>query len=126
VDCVTPEGRLGHVQPIGAGPHGFDPKSTDMFAVGAFLLAGSKPPSSDGLSQPTSEPKSLRPPSARRTGGQPGHSGRTLRLVKMPDRTVRHPVDRCTGCGRSLAHQAPDRVERARTRSSICPSRNWR
>jgi rhamnogalacturonyl hydrolase YesR len=41
-DCVTPEGRLEHVQPIGAGPHGFDPKSTDTFAVGAFLLAGSE------------------------------------------------------------------------------------
>lgn len=40
-DTVTPEGRLEHVQPIGAGPHGFDPRSTDTFAVGAFLLAGS-------------------------------------------------------------------------------------
>jgi rhamnogalacturonyl hydrolase YesR len=40
--CVTPEGRLEHVQPIGAGPHGFDPKSTEPFAVGAFLLAGSE------------------------------------------------------------------------------------
>ena len=70
----------------------------------------SKPPSSDGLSKP--KPKSLRPPSNRPTGGQPGHPGRTLRMVAKPDRTVRHPVERCSGCGRSLANQAPDRVER--------------
>jgi len=40
--CVTPEGKLEHVQPIGAAPHGFDPKNTEPFAVGAFLLAGSE------------------------------------------------------------------------------------
>jgi transposase len=70
----------------------------------------SKPPSSDGLSKP--KPKSLRPPSNRPTGGQPGHPGQTLRMVTTPDITVRHPVERCSGCGRSLAKQAPDRVER--------------
>ncbi len=70
----------------------------------------SKPPSSDGLSKP--KPKSLRPPSERPTGGQLGHPGHTLRMVATPDRTVRHPVERCSGCGRSLAQQAPDRLER--------------
>jgi transposase len=70
----------------------------------------SKPPSSDGLSKP--KPKSLRPPSNRPTGGQPGHPGQTLRMVAKPDHTVRHPVERCSGCGRSLVNQAPDRVER--------------
>jgi len=70
----------------------------------------SKPPSSDGLSKP--KPKSLRTPSARPAGGQPGHPGQTLRMVEKPDRTVSHPVERCAGCGRSLAGQAPDRVER--------------
>ena len=70
----------------------------------------SKPPSSDGLSKP--QPKSLRPPSTRPTGGQPGHPGHTLRMVDKPDRTVRHPVERCAGCGRSLAEQASDHLER--------------
>ena len=69
-----------------------------------------KPPSSDGLAKP--RPKSLRPPSERSSGGQPGHPGHTLRMVDKPDRTVRHAVERCKGCGHSLAKQAPDRVER--------------
>jgi transposase len=59
----------------------------------------SKPPSSDGLCKP--KPKSLRPSSNRPTGGQSGHPGQTLRMVVMPDHTVRHPVERCSGCGAS-------------------------
>jgi transposase len=70
----------------------------------------SKPPSSDGLAKP--KPKSLRKPSGRPSGGQPGHPGRTLRMVEKPDHTVRHAVERCSGCGRSLANQEPERVER--------------
>ena len=70
----------------------------------------SKPPSSDGLSKP--KPKSLRPPSTRPTGGQPGHPGHTLRMVEKPDHTVRHTVARCKECGRSLARHAPDQIER--------------
>jgi len=69
-----------------------------------------KPPSSDGLAKP--KPKSLRPKSDRPTGGQPGHPGHTLRMVEKPDRIVPHRVERCAGCGRSLAGQEPDRVER--------------
>ena len=42
IGCVTPEGKLEHVQPVGAAPHGFDPRHTEPFAVGAFLLAGSE------------------------------------------------------------------------------------
>ena len=40
--CVTPEGRLSHVQPIGADPRKFDPEATEVYGVGAFLLAGSE------------------------------------------------------------------------------------
>lgn len=42
VGCVTPEGKLEHVQPVGADPKKFDPTHTDVFGVGAFLLAGSE------------------------------------------------------------------------------------
>ncbi|WP_158567949.1 MULTISPECIES: glycoside hydrolase family 88 protein [unclassified Duganella] len=37
---VEADGRLVHVQPIGQDPKHFDPASTDVFAVGGFLLAG--------------------------------------------------------------------------------------
>jgi rhamnogalacturonyl hydrolase YesR len=40
LECVTPEGRLTHVQPVGAAPKAFDPESTEAFGPGAFLLAG--------------------------------------------------------------------------------------
>lgn len=39
-DCVDPDGRLTHVQPIGADPRTFDGNSTEVYGVGAFLLAG--------------------------------------------------------------------------------------
>jgi unsaturated rhamnogalacturonyl hydrolase len=38
--CVQPDGKLHHVQPIGADPRKFDPTQSEPFAVGAFLLAG--------------------------------------------------------------------------------------
>jgi len=42
VGCVTPDGKLTHVQPIGADPKKFDPDATEVYGVGAFLLAGSE------------------------------------------------------------------------------------
>ena len=41
-DCVTADGKLEHVQPIGADPKKFDPTHSDVYGVGAFLLAGSE------------------------------------------------------------------------------------
>lgn len=40
--CVNPDGKLTHVQPVGAAPGKYSPDSTDRFGVGAFLLAGSE------------------------------------------------------------------------------------
>jgi len=40
--CVAPDGKLTHVQPIGADPKKFDPNHSDVYGVGAFLLAGSE------------------------------------------------------------------------------------
>lgn len=42
VACVTDDGRLTHVQPIGATPVLFDENATAPYGVGAFLLAGSE------------------------------------------------------------------------------------
>ena len=40
--CVEADGKLTHVQPIGADPKKFTETSTDIFGVGAYLLAGSE------------------------------------------------------------------------------------
>jgi rhamnogalacturonyl hydrolase YesR len=40
--CVDADGRLTHVQPIGADPKKFSEDATEVYGVGAFLLAGSE------------------------------------------------------------------------------------
>lgn len=40
--CVNAEGKLTHVQPIGADPKKFSDDSTEVYGVGAFLLAGTE------------------------------------------------------------------------------------
>ncbi len=42
VACVAADGKLTHVQPIGADPKKFDEGATEVYGVGAFLLAGSE------------------------------------------------------------------------------------
>jgi unsaturated rhamnogalacturonyl hydrolase len=42
VNCVDEDGKLTHVQPIGADPKNFNPDSTEPYGIGAFLLAGSE------------------------------------------------------------------------------------
>ena len=40
--CVNAEGKLTHVQPVGADPKKFKEDATEVYGVGAFLLAGSE------------------------------------------------------------------------------------
>ncbi len=42
VSCVEADGKLTHVQPIGSDPKKFADDSTEVYGVGAFLLAGSE------------------------------------------------------------------------------------
>src|SRR6266571_3315840 len=63
----------------------------------------SKPPSSDGLRRKT---HSLRKPSGKKSGGQEGHSGQTLRFAERADQVSTHRPEHCEQCGTCLQEVA--------------------
>ncbi|MBY6243014.1 IS66 family transposase [Methylosinus sp. Sm6] len=64
----------------------------------------SKPPSSDGPKGPT-RTASLHRPSGKKSGGQKGHKGDTLRQSATPDIVVDHHPQACAGCGAALTSE---------------------
>lgn len=58
----------------------------------------SMPPSSDGYRKPA--PKSLKESSGRKPGGQTGHKGNGMKIVREPDEVKEYPPSRCLGCPR--------------------------
>ena len=60
----------------------------------------SKPPSSDGLNKPS--PKSLRQKGKHKSGGQPGHEGKTLEQVQNPDHSYELKLQCCPDSGAAL------------------------
>jgi transposase len=67
------------------------------------------PPSHD-LTRPR-RTNSLREPSDKKPGGQPGHEGTTLEMVEKPDKTIEHIPQFCTCCGRDLSRIQAELVE---------------
>ena len=61
------------------------------------------PPSQEPIpSRELRRTASLRKPSGRKSGGQPGHTGSTLEQTPNPDKVVQHAPDFCRQCGRPL------------------------
>lgn len=67
-----------------------------------------QPPSSDGLKKP--QPKSRREKGKRKSGGQVGHAGDTLKRVAAPDEVVVHPLTVCRHCQQDLSKTSVERV----------------
>jgi transposase len=80
-----------------------------------------KPPSSDGLNKPS--PKSLRKRHGRKSGGQPGHAGYTLKAVEHPDREEVHRVSHCHHCQRQVFDLPKVHIEVTEHKAEIkrCP-----
>jgi transposase len=69
-----------------------------------------KPASSDGFDKP--EPRSLRRRGRRKSGGQKGHEGHKLEMVKKPDHIKKYKVAQCAHCQKSLKRQKVERIEK--------------
>ena len=69
-----------------------------------------KPPSSDGFNRPA--PKSLRKRSRKKSGGQTGHIGYSLKAVEKPEHVKVHRVEQCSHCHVSLKRIKASRYEK--------------
>jgi transposase len=69
-----------------------------------------KPPSSDGYNRPA--PKSLRKRRHKKSGGQAGHVGYTLKAVERPEHVKVHRVEQCNHCHVSLRRVKVNRYEK--------------
>jgi transposase len=83
------------------------------------------PPSSDSLKgQAIRRTRSLREPSGRPMGGQPGHKGSTIQMRETPDTVEKHVPEYCSHCGLSLK-ALPEKVSEIRQSIDIplpiCP-----
>jgi transposase len=57
--------------------------------------------------------QSLRASSDKKSGGQPGHKGHTLKMVEIPDEVIHHKLSFCKNCGLDISNHS----------STICETR---
>ena len=69
----------------------------------------SKPPSTDEFKK---VPKSLKPKTGKKVGGQKGHKGDTLKMSEEVDHVEEHKVEICKNCNKNLKNQVADCIER--------------
>ncbi len=62
----------------------------------------SKPPTSDGFKHKPRRSQSLRTKSTKKSGGQKGHTGNTLKQVANPEKVFVHEPEKCTHCEADL------------------------
>jgi transposase len=72
----------------------------------------SKPPSLDGFKKKPRISGSLRDTSEKKSGGQVGHKGDTLKRVENPDKTERHKATACAHCAAHLSARMVTGVEK--------------
>ena len=66
----------------------------------------SKPPSSDMFTVKRNQ--SLRESSGKKSGGQPGHKGTTLKMSANPDEVIKLVPEYCNICGGSLCNEVEE------------------
>ena len=71
-----------------------------------------KPPSSDGLKKTSPKRRSLRSKSGKKSGGQVGHQGDTLRQTPTPDFVEHHEAERRGACQGALTAAMATGVEK--------------
>ena len=50
--------------------------------------------------------QSLRSSSGKKSGGQPGHQGHTLKMVEIADKIINHKPSLCKGCGLDISNHS--------------------
>lgn len=70
----------------------------------------SKPPSSDGYKKQ----KSLRKPTGKKAGGQPGHEGSGYNMSSAPDEYIDHNPEKCESCPKASECEAKKTIRETR------------
>jgi len=72
----------------------------------------SKPPFSDGYQKKSRKNINSREKSNRKSGGQTGHTGNTLKMIEKPDNIVEHKPKDCSYCGIDVSNHSFEKIEK--------------